>query len=524
MSRKLLLADDSVTIQKVIGITFVNEDYTLAVADNGDAALEKARSDRPDLILADVFMPGKNGYELCAAVKADPSLAGVPVLLLTGTFEPFDEGKAQACGADGWIAKPFESQTLITRVKELLDKAWAAPVASKAPAEPVAPVAETVPESAAVAVFMPEAEPVSAPEPEVEADIWTELEDSETAPATESAAAAASPEVDFSAIFTDEAVEPSIPAEVEATEDIWGDVSLIEEDLAPVSAEPIADELPEDVWAEMDAPVAPAVEPETVVSPVAATDETVDLSEEDEVMELDEEDILALDEGDILEDEAGVEAPAAEDDFVFVPDEAEVELAADEDLPPLTEDIFAFEEESVSLAAGESEPEVLTETAPEAAVIGEAPVAEEDDFVFSTDEPEFEAEDSVVAESVQEDDTLSPEPEMPVVELAEAAPTAAEAFAATAAELPTEPVAEPSPVEAPAPIVAPVAANAVEERARELSEAELERIVERVAGTVIERLAGTILEKIAWEVVPDLAESLIKEELRQIKAEAEQTS
>ncbi|MDX9710060.1 MAG: response regulator [Trichloromonas sp.] len=494
MSRKLLLADDSVTIQKVIGITFVNEDYTLAVAGNGDAALEKARSDRPDLILADVFMPGKNGYELCAAVKADPSLAGVPVLLLTGTFEPFDEAKAQACGADGWIAKPFESQTLITRVKELLDKAWAAPVEPKAPAapaEPVAPVAEPVPESAAVAVSMPEAEPVSASEPEVEADIWTELEDSETAPAPEPAVAAASPEVDFSAIFTDEAVEPSAPAEEEAAEDIWNDVSLVEEDLTPASAEP-----------------------------AAATDETVDLSEEDEVMELDDGDILALDEGDILEDEAGVDAPAAEDDFVFVPDETEADLAADEDLPPLAEDIFTFEDEPVPLAAGESEPEVVTETAPEAAVIGETPVAEEDDFVFSTEEPEFEPEDSVVAESVQEDDTLRPEPEMPAVELAEAAPAAAEAFAATAAGLPAEPVAEPSPVEAPAPVVA----ASVEERARELSEAELERIVERVAGAVIERLAGTILEKIAWEVVPGLAESLIKEELRQIKAEAEQTS
>lgn len=335
MSRKLLLADDSVTIQKVIGITFVNEDYTLAVADNGDAALEKARSDRPDLILADVFMPGKNGYELCAAVKADPSLAGVPVLLLTGTFEPFDEAKAQACGADGWIAKPFESQTLISRVKELLDKAWAAP------AEPVAPVAEAAPESAAAPAAMTEAAPISAPEPEVEADIWTELEDSETAPAAEPAAAvAASQEVDFGAIFTDEAEQSSAPTEAEAAEDIWSDVSLVEEDLAPASDEPAASELSEDVWAEMDAPAAPAIDEG------GAAEEVVGLSEEDEVMELAEEDILALDEGDILEGETVVEAPAAEDDFVFVPEEAS-DLAADEDLPPLAEDIFAFEDEPV---------------------------------------------------------------------------------------------------------------------------------------------------------------------------------
>ena len=72
------------------------------------------------LILADVFMPGKNGYELCSAVRQEPALRDVPVLLLTGTFEPFDENKARAAGADSWIAKPFESQALIDRVEELL--------------------------------------------------------------------------------------------------------------------------------------------------------------------------------------------------------------------------------------------------------------------------------------------------------------------------------------------------------------------------------------------------------------------
>ncbi len=143
MSRKLLLADDSITIQKVIGITFANEDYLLTIVDNGDTALEKARAERPDLILADVFMPGKNGYELAAAVKQDPALQGVPVLLLAGTFEPFDEEKAVSSGADSWISKPFESQALISKVEELLAKSQAAaPVAPAQPAAvpPVAPV------------------------------------------------------------------------------------------------------------------------------------------------------------------------------------------------------------------------------------------------------------------------------------------------------------------------------------------------------------------------------------------------
>jgi len=123
MSKKLLLADDSITIQKVIGITFANEDVDLAIADNGDTAFEMAQDQRPDLILADVLMPGKNGYELCEAVKKDSQFKGVPVLLLSGTFEPFDEDKARASGADDWIAKPFESQALIDKVHELLQRA-----------------------------------------------------------------------------------------------------------------------------------------------------------------------------------------------------------------------------------------------------------------------------------------------------------------------------------------------------------------------------------------------------------------
>jgi CheY-like chemotaxis protein len=164
MSKKLLLADDSITIQKVIGITFANEDYELTVVDNGDAALEKARSENPDLILADVFMPGKNGYELCAAVRLDPRLRGVPVLLLTGTFEPFDEDKARAAGADSWIAKPFESQALIDRVEELLAR----------PQPQAAPATET-PVAAAVAP--------AAPAPEAAADIWGDLAESGAAEA-----------------------------------------------------------------------------------------------------------------------------------------------------------------------------------------------------------------------------------------------------------------------------------------------------------------------------------------------------
>ncbi len=122
MPKTLLLADDSVTIQKVVGITFASEDVELVTVDNGDAALKRAREIKPDLVLADVSMPGLNGYELCAALKADPELSRIPVLLLTGTFERFDMERATRAKVDAYIAKPFEAQALVDQVHQLLER------------------------------------------------------------------------------------------------------------------------------------------------------------------------------------------------------------------------------------------------------------------------------------------------------------------------------------------------------------------------------------------------------------------
>ena len=121
MSIKVLVADDSITIQKVIGIIFGGDEYSLTVVDNGKAAVDKAREIDPDILLIDALMPGMTGYEVSEVVRSTPSLAHKPILILTGSFEPFDEEKAKKCGADDFIAKPFESQQIITKVKELLE-------------------------------------------------------------------------------------------------------------------------------------------------------------------------------------------------------------------------------------------------------------------------------------------------------------------------------------------------------------------------------------------------------------------
>jgi CheY-like chemotaxis protein len=144
MSKTLLLADDSVVIQKLVGLSFANEDVEIVTTDNGDDAVIRAREIKPDVVLADVVMPGKSGYEVCEAIKQDPALAHIPVLLLTGTFEAFDEGRAASAGADGQITKPFEAQSLVERVNEVMN----APVAAPAQIESVEPVAAAVASSA----------------------------------------------------------------------------------------------------------------------------------------------------------------------------------------------------------------------------------------------------------------------------------------------------------------------------------------------------------------------------------------
>ena len=120
MPHKLLLADDSVTIQRVIELTFADEDITVVAVGDGRQAIERVQTDRPDIVLADVGMPERDGYEVAAFVKGTPSLAHIPVLLLTGAFEPIDEARAEAAGCDGVLVKPFEPQMVISRVKDLI--------------------------------------------------------------------------------------------------------------------------------------------------------------------------------------------------------------------------------------------------------------------------------------------------------------------------------------------------------------------------------------------------------------------
>lgn len=445
MKKRLLLADDSITIQKVIQITFSHDDYVMTVVDNGDAALEKARAERPDLVLADVFMPGKNGYELCAAIKQDPSLAGTPVLLLTGTFEPFDEAKAKAVGADKWIAKPFESQALIACVEELLSKASPKPDPAVAPSEvkpaltqPISPSAPTssTPAPQPVVPVVPIVPPPAISASPVEEDLWggefdAELTPMDTVSPTKSEPLPVKDEGDlWGSDF--EVAAPQTLATDASSDELWGsfeeETALGPESFSPTVA-PAASE--QDMWGGAD---------DLMSSFSTEESGSIALGEPDSEMAM-FADVEILEEIDLSEDFTSADGFATSDTF----------------------ELEAFGE-----------------------VKGSPPAVEPSTFL---DEAAWESEPNF---GIEFKDPIAPQ-----------------STASTSTAMSIAPVS-----------AAPASAQPGGAQLQSLNEAELEKIVEKIAGVVIERLAGSVLEKIAWEVVPDLAETMIKEELRKIRDEA----
>jgi len=120
MAYKLLLADDSQTIQKVVELVLNREGFDILACSDGEEALKSLGTGMPDIVLADIEMPKMNGYQLCEKIKGNPATVHIPVILLAGAFEPFDEDYARSVGADDFIMKPFESHELVSKVNSLL--------------------------------------------------------------------------------------------------------------------------------------------------------------------------------------------------------------------------------------------------------------------------------------------------------------------------------------------------------------------------------------------------------------------
>jgi CheY-like chemotaxis protein len=163
MKRRLLLADDSVTIQRVIELTFADEDIDVVAVGDGDAALARLEADPPDIVLADVGMPGRDGYDIALHVHETPSLAHIPVVLLIGALQPLDERRTKESGCAGVLVKPFEPSLVIARVHELLNQKAAAQ--GDAPADgPALPALAPEPALAAAAHEVPPEDPARTPD------------------------------------------------------------------------------------------------------------------------------------------------------------------------------------------------------------------------------------------------------------------------------------------------------------------------------------------------------------------------
>ncbi len=123
MSKIILVADDSATMQTVAEITFKATEFTYVGARSADEAVEKAKAQKPALVLADAVMSGKTGYDLCQAIKSDGKLGDVPVVILCGNSAAFDAAKGAQVGADGSLSKPWDTQVMLEKVAEFIDKA-----------------------------------------------------------------------------------------------------------------------------------------------------------------------------------------------------------------------------------------------------------------------------------------------------------------------------------------------------------------------------------------------------------------
>ncbi len=120
MTHKIVIADDEPNILVSLEYLMKREGHEVVLARNGVEALEAIRREKPALVLLDVMMPGKSGFEVCQAVRADESLAGIKILMLTAKGRDTDIAQGLGVGADGYMTKPFSTRELAARVKEML--------------------------------------------------------------------------------------------------------------------------------------------------------------------------------------------------------------------------------------------------------------------------------------------------------------------------------------------------------------------------------------------------------------------
>jgi len=485
MGQKILLADDSITIQKVIELTFTDEDFELHTVGNGQKAIEEIRTVKPDIVLCDIIMPEKSGYEVCEHIKTSEDLKHIPVLLLTGAFEPFDQERAKKAGCDGFLAKPFEPQTLISKVKELLKSPRPSvtrqPVLATPPPPPPAEPSETTVMMSPGMKGLP-----STPGAHLEGAAFQEDF------AVEAGERELSVDSDDRTMFLGQQEETSGGE----SDDIWGEVERAPSIPPSRTASPHAEpEAPVDDGRTvmMSSPIVPGVPlPREPVGPIVSSEtlHTFDPEERRDVREPED-----------LSPEGFTELPSSQDaseDSPWVipgPDEDQGAESAEPELTPLGDfggfDDFTADQPGLAQTARSALPvEPVEPTRPALPVepMGAAARA-------------WNAAPPRIATPVEESD-LADEP------FAELAPTVP-----SPTSKPVTPYAPPSAASSPGASQKGVGIAAAPKEATDL-----DALADQVAKKVLSQLSEKIIQEIAWEVVPDLAEALIQKEIEAIKA------
>jgi len=554
MPKKILLADDSITIQKVVELTFSDADYEVTAVNNGAKAIAKLAEMRPDIILSDIIMPEKNGYEVCEYVKSHPEFRNIPVVLLTGTFEPFDPDRAEKAGCDAVVTKPFESQSLIQKVEELISQAASsAPAAAPEPEPAPAPSVwtadtEVVPlptrspfrtESGSfptVDPFEHDSNVFNAPPPPMGT---TEMPFDTPAAEEFSGETRAFTKMDFEAPPPppppapepspwDEQPEAAFGSETRAFPKMTFDEMLAQEpgaregQLGNYPDEIIAKEAPQP---EPEAEPLLQAEPENE-SPFGAPPPAEEFSGETRAfpkLTFDEMEQMHAPEPEPVAPPPPP-PPAAPEPSPW-DEQPEVAFGGEtQAFPKMTFDEMMAAQPAASEPSPwddqpQPEPETEQETMPWEAPSSE-PAAWEVPMESAAPEAEVEPEEveevSAVSFAAEEEATpfaSSMAEELPE-EPYEVPPPAEEPSWAPAAE--AEAQAEISEPPLPSPVLAPETPSIPIAAPRDLTDEQVDRIARRV----VELMSDHVVRNIAWEVIPDLAEMVVKERIRQLESEA----
>ncbi len=536
MPKKILLADDSITIQKVVELTFSDGDYEVTAVNNGAKAVQKLAEMRPDIILSDIIMPEKNGYEVCEYVKSHPEYRSIPVILLTGTFEPFDPDRAEKAGCDAVVTKPFESQSLIHKVEELISQAQSAPVAAAPAAAPSAPEPAASPwldetptpappppasRPAPLSPFSSATEAVpalnlpythdndifgAAPSQAAPADMPFETPAAQPAdqssdpfggpaPAEEFGETRAFPRMSFEEMraMASGASAPEPPPVPQAPPPPPPEPSPWDEPAPPPSASSFGTAAPM-----FDAPAfdsTPSAEEPEADAPFGAPPPAEEFSGETRAFtKMSFDDLQQLAASQTLPPEPEPAAPAAPDASPWdEPAEPAAFSGETRAFPKMSFDDLQQMAASPSAPAWSPEEE---EQAPSAPPVIEEP--SEPEPAFSLDSPQDSPFASTEAAAPALEELPAPEPEsVPQPSWSPTAPEPEEPQAAASSALASS--SEPS-----IPI------------SRDLSDEQVDRIARRV----VELMSDQVVRNIAWEVIPDLAEVVVKERIRQLESEA----